>query len=171
MTRRSSPPRVRTLALLALSLAAGCRTAGIYVPAVQSRLAVEPAEVRAGETVRLAVTVTNPQADTVVLEFGEDCGVRYMVMDSTSRVISSESGDSACMAPGEGRLVLAPGASWNARGEWRASRPGGGALPAGPYSVAAILGEHESVRRGRRETKLGSRIGTVPVRVLPAGGR
>jgi Intracellular proteinase inhibitor len=171
MRRRFSPARARGLALLALSLAAGCRTAAIYVPAVKSQLTVEPTQVRAGETVRLAVTVVNPQADTVVLEFGGDCGVTYMVMDSTSRVVDSGGGEDPCLAPGTGRLVLAPGATWDARAEWRASRAGGDPLPPGAYSVAAILEEHESVQRGKRSHKLGSRIGTLPIRVLPAGGR
>ena len=39
----------------------------------------------------------------------------------------------------------------------------------GTYALRGVLGEHESVFRGRRDFKLGHAADTVHVRVLPAG--
>lgn len=149
--------------------AAGCRTAGIYVPAVRMQLAVQPAEARAGDTVRIDVTLVNPRPDTVLLEFGPECRVRFMVLDDTGHAVTDADDASRCIAPGGGRLVLAPGGTWQAQGTWRVARPGGDPLPAGPYAVGAVLGDHHSTVRGKREYKMGSGAGRVRIRVLPAG--
>lgn len=134
------------------------------------QLAVQPTDVRAGDTVRLAVTVVNPRPDTVVLDFGQECQVSYLVLDDTDRVVDPTDADAHCIAPGEGRLVLAPGATWRADAEWRVAR-GGDPLPPGSYRITAILGGHFSIVRGKREYKMGSGAERVPIRVLPAARR
>jgi hypothetical protein len=153
--------------VLALA-AAGCRTSPIYVPAVQMQLAVQPAEVRAGDTVQIAVTLVNPRPDTVTLEFGPECRVSFMVLDDTDRAVTAP-GDVHCMAPGGGRLVLAPGGTWQAHGAWQATRAGGEPLPPGSYSVGAVLGDHDSIVRGNRDYKMSSGADRVRIRLLPAG--
>lgn len=152
-------------ALLGIA-AAGCRPSSIYVPAVQMQLAAHPTEVRAGDPVRIAVTVTNPHPDTVLLEFGPECRVSFTVLDASDRAVGPRDAD-ACMAPG-GRLVLAPGQAWQTEAAWRALGADGAPLAPGAYAVAAALGDHDSVVRGRREYKMGSGAERVPVRVLPA---
>ncbi|HTE19007.1 MAG TPA: BsuPI-related putative proteinase inhibitor [Armatimonadota bacterium] len=158
----------RRLALAAVVLiaAAGCRTSAIYVPAVRTQLAAQPAEVRAGDTVRLAVTITNPRPDTVLLEFGEECRVSFNVLDDADRPIGHEDTDARCIVPGAGRLVLAPGETWRGEAAWQASR-GGDPLPAGAYTIAAVLGDHHSTVRGKRDYKMGSGAGRASIRVLP----
>jgi hypothetical protein len=148
--------------------AAGCRTSGIYVPAVQMQLSVQPTEVRAGDTVRIAVTVTNPRPDTVTLDFGPECRVSFMVLDHAGRSIHPDE-NSRCMAPGGGRLVLAPREVWRTQLAWPAGGGGGEPLPAGRYQVAAVLGDHDSTVRGKREYKMGSGAHRVDVHVVPAG--
>ena len=152
-----------------VAAAAGCRTSAIYVPAVKMQVAAQPAEVRAGDTVRIAVTLRNPRPDTVLLEFGRDCQVSINVLDDTGRAVAAPDEESECLAPGGGRLVLAPGETWQAHGAWRATGPGGDPLPAGTYSIGAVLGDHHSTARGKREYKMGSGAERVPIRVLSAG--
>lgn len=152
--------------VLAIAVA-GCRTAGIYVPAVRMQVAAQPAEVRAGDTLRIAVTLVNPRPDTVLLEFGPECRVSFMVLDETDRAVTAPENDARCIAPGGGRLALAPGGTWRAQGAWRATR-GGEPLPPGSYSVGAVLGDHHSTVRGKRAYKLGSGAERVRIRVLPA---
>jgi hypothetical protein len=159
------------LALLAGVLAgavAGCRPSGIYVPAVQVQLAVQPTQVRAGDTVRIAVTVTNPRPDTVALDFGPECRVSYLVLDDGDRSIHPNE-NSRCIAPGGGRLVLAPGEAWRAYGVWQVDSSGGELLPAGRYQVATVLGGHDSTVRGKREYKMSSGAKRVDVHVVPTG--
>jgi hypothetical protein len=156
----------RALLVLLLAAVAGCKTASIYSPDVQLHLAVEPAQVRAGDSLRLEFTVTNPQPDTVVLEFAEDCRVTLVVMDASQRAAA----DQRCMTPGGGRLVLPAGGTWKASGGWRAAADGGTPMAAGSYMVRAVLGEHASLRRGRREFKMSHAADTVAFRVLPADG-
>lgn len=159
--------RMQWVHVVAFGLAVGgCRTSAIYVPAVQMQVAVQPAEVRAGDTVRIAVTLVNPQADTVTLEFGEECGVSFMVLDETDRAVTPQG--SGCLEPGGGRLVLPPGGTWRIRGAWPAVRADGETLTPGAYKVGAVLEEHASVIRGKREVKMGSGAERVPLRVLPA---
>jgi hypothetical protein len=149
-----------------LATAAGCRPSPIYVPAVQVQLAVQPAEVRPGDTVRIAVMVANPGADTVALEFGEECPVTFSMLDETDRVIPITHETAGCLAAEQERVVLAPGTTWRAEGQWHV--PAGAEIPAGPYVVSAALGDHDSVAHGKREYKMGSGAGRVPIRVLPA---
>lgn len=153
-----------------LAAAAACRTSGIYVPSVQMQLAVQPAEVRAGDTVRLAVTVTNPRPDTVLLEFGQECQVIYMVLDHTGRSVGPEDDGASCIVPGGGRLVLAPGEAWRVHGAWQASPAGDDPLLPGAYTIGAALGGHYSTVRGKREYKMGAGAEPVRIRLLPAGG-
>ncbi|HST57299.1 MAG TPA: hypothetical protein VLK84_01350 [Longimicrobium sp.] len=161
---RRGHPSWKPFLLLLLVAVAGCRTASIYSPAVQLRLAVEPVRVRAGDTLRLEFTVTNPRQDTLVLEFAEDCRVTFVVMDAMQRAIEA---DQRCMAPGGGRLALPAGGAWTASGTWAALADD--AAPAGPYVIRGILGEHYSVRGGRREFKLSHAADTVVFHVLPPG--
>lgn len=165
-THRGAIPRTAwPLALLLLA----CRTSPIYVPEVQTQLAVQPAEVRAGDTVRIVVTLTNPGPDSVVLEFGdEECPVTFTVQDETDRAVPIAHETAGCLAAEQQRLVLAPGGTWRVEDRWQASREGGAPLPPAAYHVSAVLGEHESVVRGRREYKMGSGAGRVPLRILPA---
>ncbi len=167
---RSRPGRTgRSLLALLLSTSAiaGCRTAGIYRPDVQLQLAVEPAQVRAGDTLRLEFTVTNPRPDTVVVEFAEECRVTLVLMDETQRAAAEQ----RCMTPGAGRLVLPAGETWKASGAWRAVTDQGEPMPAGPYLVRAVLGEHNSVQGGRREFKLSHAADVVAFRVVPPDGQ
>lgn len=165
---RSRPARTgRPLLVLLLSAVAGCRTAGIYSPDVQLHLAVQPVQVRAGDSLRLEFTVTNPKPDTVVLEFAEDCRVTLVIMDSSQRA----SAEQRCMTPGGGRLVLRAGGTWKASGAWRAATDSGAPMAAGPYIVRAVLGEHNSVWRGRREFKMSHAADTVAFRILPPNGQ
>jgi hypothetical protein len=155
--------------MMMLATAAGCRTSPIYVPAVQAQLAVQPAEVRPGDTVRIVVTVTNPGADTVALEFGdEECPVTFNVLDPADRAVPIAHPTAGCLAAEQGTVVLAPGGVWRVDGQWYGSLESGVAVPPGPYHVTAVLGEHDSVVRGKREFKMGSGVGRVPLRVLPA---
>jgi hypothetical protein len=164
----SRPGRTgRRLLVLLLAAVAGCRTASIYSPDVQLQLAVAPAQVRAGDTLRLEFTVTNPKPDTVVLEFAEDCRVTLVIMDGSQRAGAEQ----RCMTPGGGRLVLPAGGTWKASGAWQAAADGGEPLAAGPYLIRAVLGEHNSVWRGRREFKMSHAADTVAFRVLPPEGR
>jgi hypothetical protein len=160
--------RLALLAGVLAGAAAGCRPSGIYVPAVQVQLAVQPTEVRTGDTVRIAVTVTNPRPDTVTLDFGQACRVSFMILDDGDRAIHPDE-NSRCMVPGGGRLVLAPGEAWRTHGVWQAEGSGGKPLPAGRYQVAAVLGDHDSTVRGKREYKMGSGANRVEVHVVPAG--
>lgn len=167
MTIGKGCKRVFATGVLAVA-AAGCWPSAIYVPAVRMEAAVQPLDVRAGDTVRIAVTITNPRPDSVLLEFGEQCQVTFTVLDASDRVISPERENSHCLFRGDGRLVLAPGATWRAEGAWRAARDNGDPLPAGSYKVAAGLSDHDSTVRGKREYKMGSGAERVPIRVLPA---
>lgn len=161
-TRSSRTTRI--LLLLAAVLVSGCRTAAIYVPDVKMQLAIQPDEVRAGDTLQLEFTLVNPRPDTVVLEFGEDCRVSVLVADETN----SPGAAPRCIAPGEGRLALPAGGTWTARGAWVAVTEDGRPAPAGAYRVRAILGEHDSMTRGRSSFKLGHSTDTIPFRVVPA---
>jgi hypothetical protein len=160
--------RLALLAGVAAGAAAGCRTSGIYVPAVQVQLAVQPTHVRAGDTVRIAVTVTNPRPDTVTLDFGPECRVSFLILDAADRFIHPNE-NSRCIAPGGGRLVLAPGEAWRTDAAWQVMGSGGEPLPAGRYQVAAVLGDHDSSVRGKREYKMSSGAYRVDVHVVAAG--
>lgn len=160
---RSPWRRVFALGVLAAA-AAGCRPPTMFVPAVQVQVAAQPAEVHPGDTVRTAVTVSNPRPDTVLLEFGMECRVSFAVLDQTDRAVSSEP---HCLFPAGGRLVLAPGGTWRVSGAWRAVRRTGEPLPPGTYAIAAGLGDHHATVRGKREYKAGAGAERVPVRVLP----
>lgn len=154
------------LVLLLTLLAAGCRPSPIYVPEVQTELTVDPAQVHAGDTAWLTVTVHNPGADTVVLAFGDQCPIVFTVLDEGDRALPMADEGSRCLAPDAGQMVLAPGLSSLVAGPWHVS-PG---VPPGAYVVAAALGDHASIVRGKREYKMGSGAGRVPLRVLPARG-
>lgn len=166
MNRNATPRAAWARALVLLVLAAGCRPSPVYVPEVQTELTVEPAQVRAGDTAWLTVTVHNPGADTVVLDFGDQCPVVFTVLDQGDRPLPMADEGSRCLAPDEGQMVLPPGLASMVIGPWHAS-PG---VPPGAYFVAAALGDHASIVRGRREDKMGFGAGRVPLRVLPAQG-
>lgn len=155
---------VAGLVVLAM-VAVACRTSSIYRPDVQLRLAAAPAIVRPGQPVRLEFTLTNPAPDSVVLEFQEDCRVSFMVLDHAQRVVVP-SDSTVCMTPGGGRLVLGSRATWTARGEWNDSRDGGNALAPGTYAIRAVLGEHYSVLRGKRDFKMSHAADTVAFEVV-----
>lgn len=157
--------RAVRLALLALVPAAGCRPSAIYVPAVRMQATVEPMSLAAGDTARLVFTVTNPQPDTVVLEFGEACRVHFSVRDQAGRVVDGD--PEMCLAPGGGLLTLAPGASWQAAGDWTPSRAGREPLAPGTYIIASGLAEHFSISRGKRDWKMGGGPDRMSVNVLP----
>lgn len=156
--------RVAGLALLAM-VPVACRTASIYSPDVRVRLSAAPVSVRPGEPVRLEFTLTNPQPDSLVLEFQEECRVRFMVLDEAQRVVVP-SDETICMASDGGRLVLASGGTWTARGEWNGAGRGGDPIAPGSYAVRAVLGEHYSVLRGRREFKMSHAADTVAFQVV-----
>lgn len=159
--------RIAGPALLALLLAGACRTASIHTPAVRMHLAVEPTLVHAGETVRIELTLTNPRSDTLLLEFADDCRVTFLVLDASQGATAPQGPITRCVQPGAGRLLLPAGAAWKAEEEWRASAEDGEPLPAGPYVVRAVLGEHYAVHGGTRDFKLGHAADTVVIRVLP----
>jgi hypothetical protein len=149
-----------------LAALGACRTASIYLPDVQIRLAAQPAELAAGDTARFALTVTNPGRDTLVLEFGEHCRVTFIVLHPDDRAA-----DDSCADARPERVVLAPAEAWTVTHPWPALAKDGTPLPPGAYRVRGVLGEHDSVIGGKREFKLGhGAADTVAVRILPAGG-
>lgn len=156
----------------ALHLALGaCRTASIHSPAVQMHLAVEPAILRSGETAQFEFAITNPRADTVVLEFGGDCWVTFMVLDESQRATGLHGPISRCVGPEAGSLVLPIGATWKIEEAWKALAEDGEPLLEGSYVIRAVLGEHYAVYQGKREYKLGHAADTIAIRVLPQGGK
>lgn len=158
--------RVFTAGVLAAAVA-GCRPSAIYVPAVEMHALAQPTEVHGGDTVRIAVIVTNPRPDTVLLDFGIYCRVGFTARDEVGRVVSPEVENSYCLFPTGGQLVLPPGGTWRVDGAWRASRDNGDPIPAGSYTIAAGLGDHDSTVRGKRQYKVGAGADPVPIRVLP----
>lgn len=163
LPRKRFPP----LVLLAAPVLAGCPVASIYQPDVRLNVSVHPAVLLGGETARLELTLTNPGPDSVVLEFGgTHCRVTFMILPPDPRAPGAD----LCASREAGRVALAAGGAWRTGHAWRPATAEGAPLPAGEYRVRAVLGEHDSVVRGKRDFKLGHSSDTVAIRVLPPGG-
>jgi hypothetical protein len=162
----TTQPGLMLPALLLALLVAACRPSPAYVPAVETELTVEPVQVRPGDTAWISVAIHNPAPDTVVLDFGDECAVVFAVLDQGDRPLPMADEGSRCLAGEGGQMVLAPGFTSVAGGPWHVP-PG---VAPGGYVVAAALGDHALVVRGKRDLKMGSGAGRVPLRILPTQG-
>lgn len=129
-------------------------------------LATAPAQVIAGDTVRLAATVTNQADEAVELAFGADCVVEFFVRAEDHRIVEP-GGEWPCRRGAPRTLRLAPDESVRYEHAWIAGASPGGQPGPGTYTAYAILDEHHLMRAGRREFKSGHRSNEVEIRVAP----
>lgn len=160
---------LRPLVALFLPLVlAACPTAGMHRPAVRTVVSAEPRELRAGDSIRLSLTITNPEERPLTLEFDSGCRVMFIITAPDRRALGSSQHGWYCPATRPQQLVLAPGGSrtWT---ETRVMRDVDGADPEpGEYAVRGLLWEHYLVRGSQRELKLANSSDTVKVHVAPA---
>ncbi|MBW3628066.1 MAG: hypothetical protein KY464_02100 [Gemmatimonadetes bacterium] len=115
---------------------------------------------------RIAVTFTNPEPDTLVLDFGGGCRVEFDVRSGDFPVLDPQSPNTPCLVPPGDPVVLPGGGSWTVRHEWDGSQADGTPLPEGSYLLVAQLTEHVAVLRGKRVHKFPAGD-TLRVQLLP----